>query len=66
MEANDALTKLAVEKKARLEIENREQQQKQQQNVEAKPKETLLSHHRSRLEQKNGRRKTNGSERIKS
>ena len=41
MEANDALTKLAVEKeKARLEIENREQQQKQQQNVEAKPKET--------------------------
>ena len=40
MEANDALTKLAVEKeKARLEIENREQQQKQQQNVEAKPKE---------------------------
>jgi hypothetical protein len=39
MEANDALTKLAVEKeKARLEIENREQQQKQQQNVEAKPK----------------------------
>ena len=42
MEANDALTKLAVEKeKARLEIENREQQQKQQQqNVEAKSKET--------------------------
>ena len=41
MEANDALTKLAVEKeKARLEIENREQLQKQQQNVEAKPKET--------------------------
>ena len=42
MEANDALTKLAVEKeKARLEIENREQlQQQQQQNVEAKPKET--------------------------
>ena len=42
MEANDALTKLAVEKeKARLEIENREQQKKQQQqNVEAKPKET--------------------------
>ena len=42
MEANDALTKLAVEKeKARLEIENREQlQQQQKQNVEAKPKET--------------------------
>ena len=42
MEANDALTKLAVEKeKARLEIENREQLQKQQQqNVEAKSKET--------------------------
>ena len=41
MEANDALTKLAVEKeKARLEIENREQlQQQQKQNVEAKPKE---------------------------
>ena len=42
MEANDALTKLAVEKeKARLEMENREQlQQQQKQNVEAKPKET--------------------------
>ena len=41
MEANDALTKLAVEKeKARLEIENREQQKQQQQNVEAKSKET--------------------------
>ena len=40
MEANDALTKLAVEKeKARLEMENREQQQQQKQNVEAKPKE---------------------------
>ena len=47
MEANDALTKLAVEKeKARLEIENREQQQKQQQqNVEAKSKETPSEPH---------------------
>ena len=51
MEANDALTKLAVEKeKARLELAHRaeikkqeEDNQKQQQNVESKPQEGVLS-----------------------
>ena len=51
MEANDALTKLAVEKeKARLELAHRadikkqeEDKQKQQQNVESKPQEGVLS-----------------------